>query len=207
MSSLYGIGGRLTAGKDVFADRLVDTQGFIKLNMSTPLLAAMLKLDPWINLDMDVGEADEIWYQGEHIKFSQLLNLVGYVDSKNHKDVRDFLQKLGTEVGRHMFGDNVWVDMAKNRIRKLLDDGKNVVITGIRFQNELDMIFDLGGVSIWVERPSLDESSQEAHKSENSLGADDFERIIYNDGTLDDFLWRADIFHQALTYSGSNSSN
>lgn len=208
MTSLYGVGGYLRSGKDAFADRLVSDHGFLKLNMSDPLVEATSRLNPWIRLDHDVliltEEEDSHWaYQakaGTFVKWQALLRSVGYVESKKHEDVRDFLQKLGTEVGRDMFDVNVWVNIAAEKIRELRADGNSVVITGVRFQNELDMIFDEGGTSVWITRPGT-EPLAGGHRSENSLNPDMFERVIHNDGTLEDFLQRADIFHQALTYS------
>lgn len=209
MTSLYGVGGFLRSGKDVYADRLVSNHGFVKLNMSDPLVEATSRLNPWIRLDFDVliltDEEDSHWaYQakaGTFVKWLALLRSVGYVEAKKHEDVRDFLQKLGTEVGRDMFDVNVWVNIAAEKIRKLRDDGNNVVITGVRFQNELDMIFDEGGTSVWIARPEAQGPISGAHRSENSLTPDMFERVIQNDGTLEEFLERTDIFHQALSYS------
>ncbi len=209
MTSFYGVGGFFGAGKDVLADRLVADHGFVKLGMSDPLVEATGRLNPWFRLDFDVlilTEEDEHWAYlakaGTFVKWHTLLRSVGYVAAKKHQEVREFLQKLGTEVGRDMFGENVWVDYAAESVRRLRADGKNVVITGIRFQNELDMIFDEGGTSIWIDRPGTGPVGG-AHTSETSLSPEMFERRIINDGSLQDFEQRTDIFHQALTYSAS----
>jgi len=208
MTSLYGVGGYLRSGKDAFADQLVEKHGFVKLNMSDPLVEATNHLDPWIRLDFDVliltEDENSHWaYRAvafSFVKWHALLKSVGYVEAKKHKDVREFLQKLGTQVGRNMFDENVWSDIAARKIEKLRADGNNVVVTGVRFQNELDMIFDGGGTSVWISRPGT-EPIPGGHESENSLNPDLFERVIQNDGSLKDFRERTDIFHQALSYS------
>lgn len=181
MSKLLGIGGRLTSGKDTVADYLVEKHGWVKLNMSSPLHEAMLRLDPWVPVDFEY--ASGIW------RYSYLCEKVGYTAAKENPEVRRLLQKLGTDVGRKMFGENVWVDYAANTITPLRAAGENVVITGIRFPNEIAMIhsnvvLDQPGQLVWVERPGLTLGKEAAHVSETLTG-EDFDITILNDSTLD----------------------
>lgn len=54
------------------------------------------------------------------------------------------LQLLGTEWGRKTVDDNVWVDLAKNRVKQILEDAEDgnreqvVIIDDARFENEFD---------------------------------------------------------------------
>jgi len=186
---LIGYGGPAGSGKDASADHLVDRHGFTKLNMSDPLLAAMLILDPII-------PAPGKYIAGAHMnsneRFSDLHKIFGYVETKKHPEVRRLLQQLGTEFGRKVLGEDTWVNIAARRIIQLREaavaseDG-NVAITGIRYRNELEMIHRLGGTSVWVKRPSLTGiGALSAHSSENSLSEEDFDATLLNDGSLGD---------------------
>jgi len=205
MTKLYGIGGYLRSGKDAFADRLVEKHDFVKLNMSNPLVDVARIQNVWIRLDhaIDLKAGKTGSYhapKNSFIRVNTLLDGVGYTEAKKQKEFRDYLQVMGTQVGRNLFGDNVWTEIARENIRKARATGKNVVVTGIRFQNELDMIFDEGGTTIWISRPDT-APLPGGHASETSLSVSDFERVVQNDGTLEELLALADIFHQALTYS------
>ena len=62
------------------------------------------------------------------------------------------LQFLGTNLLRNQLHPNIWVDCLE---RKILSSKKNIVITDVRFPNEINMIKNIGG-EIWrVERGSL----------------------------------------------------
>ena len=62
------------------------------------------------------------------------------------------LQFLGTNLLRNQLHQNIWVDCLE---RKILNSKKNIVITDVRFPNEINMIKSIGG-EIWrVERGTL----------------------------------------------------
>jgi hypothetical protein len=68
---------------------------------------------------------------------------------------RDFtpryaLQLMGTEVGREVFHEDFWII----RLKKFMQDNpyQNYVITDVRFQNELQFIYDMKGTTIEIER-------------------------------------------------------
>lgn len=148
---LVGLGGRFGAGKDVVADRLVAEHGFTKVGFSDALLEASLKLDPWIPLN-----AHEVQFQagltGQFVKLSWLVDKLGYVEAKKNPVFREFLQVFGTDVGRDMIDQDVWVNLASKRIARKLAEGESIVLTGVRFQNEVEMVARLAGVNVWVER-------------------------------------------------------
>jgi hypothetical protein len=58
------------------------------------------------------------------------------------------LQLLGTEAGRNVFHQDLWIYSLEKRIEKFND----VVLTDTRFPNEIEFIRKLGGVIIQVER-------------------------------------------------------
>lgn len=115
------------------------------------------------------------------------------------------LQFLGTNLLRNQLHPNIWVDCLE---RKILESEKNIVITDVRFPNEIDMIQRIGG-EIWrVERGEMPEwfreverlkdfddkvklcdipGLQRIHESEwKWIGYDNPKHIIKNNGTLED---------------------
>lgn len=167
MTRLIGLGGALRAGKDTVADYLVEHHGFTKVGMSDPLLKAMMKLDPII--DARYGD-----------RFSDVINDHGYTQAKSfYPEVRRLLQVFGTEVSRDLFGEDVWVDAMK---RTVLASGDKVVVSGIRFPNEVKAIESLGGQTWWVSRPGFE---GDGHASETSVSEADFMIAVRNAGTLD----------------------
>lgn len=175
--TLIGLGGHLRSGKDAVADHLVTEHGFVKLGMSDVLHEAMLALDPVVR----------VWNDGTFERYSKVIAEHGYVEAKKRPEARRLLQKLGTEVGRDMIGENVWANIMARKIDDHRGAGHPVVVTGIRFPNEVRMIRELGGRTVWVDRPNLaTRGAIAAHASENSVGEQDFDGLIVNDGTLED---------------------
>lgn len=185
---VVGLGGLLASGKDAVADHLVDKHGFVKLNMSEPLHEAMLALDPYVAAVPDCPTPGSI------IRYSELVQRVGYTEAKTWPEVRALLQRLGTDVGRNMFGENVWTDIAARKIDALTAEGRDVVITGLRFHNELEMVAQRG-TTVWVSRPVENGGTAPdpaAHESETSLRWTDFSDLIENVGSLADLHAEAD---------------
>jgi 5'-nucleotidase len=195
-ASVLGFGGVLRSGKDTAADRLVEQHGWVKLNMSDPLAEALYTLNPRVEVDNYISPplTRNVLFSPGTYHYQDIVDKIGYVEAKTIPDVRRLLQALGTEVGREMIDQNVWVNIAARRIQELTAQGKNVAITGIRFPNEIEMIREVGGVSVWVERPGLasGEGINASHASEISLDKDDFDLVLWNDGSLGDLNDKVD---------------
>jgi hypothetical protein len=96
---------------------------------------------------------------------------------------RHLLQTLGTEWGRDTIHKNIWVmAMAKH----LKDYRKPVVIDDIRFANEVQMIRDLGGKIVYIQRDSA-EAVTDQHSSEQLYKTVVADRVIRNNGSLSEF--------------------
>jgi hypothetical protein len=193
MSVVIGVGGRLEAGKDAFSDYLVEKHGFVKLGMSDTLAEALYRLNPYIQ------EGYEYYPYQDFLEYRG-----GYVEAKKNPEVRRLLQVLGTEVGRDLLGQDIWVKAAKRRIDEHTAAGTNVVITGVRFPNELAM-FDRPDIwhtqwvdpittTVWVERGG----STAAHSSEASVSSEDFEYVLDNLGTLEELHTSAERLYAGI---------
>lgn len=133
------------------------------------------------------------------------------------KEVRDprygltprfIMQRLGTEVARSIYADT-WVRyLMEVEIPRRVPALGFAVVTDVRFSNEVKAIHDAGGLVFRIERPSLvlDESSN--HPSEAEIDRLDVDRVIVNDGTVDDLhdKVRATVDRFPYLFAGSKDS-
>jgi phosphomevalonate kinase len=122
---------------------------------------------------------------------------------------RKLLQMEGTELGRNVYGDDIWIKYLNNWLKIYKSRGiEHFICTDVRFKNELDYIKQNGGIIIKIVAPNRnfsrlqqesrgDTSIRDALKSHPSeCDLDDvpdnhFDLVIYND--LDDILDRSKI--------------
>lgn len=93
---------------------------------------------------------------------------------------RHAMQMLGTEWGRAHMGVDFWAEVSRPKIEYLLQYGP-VVIDDVRFANEVDLIREMGGTVLRIDRPGLTPGD---HVSEQFDFAPD--GVISNFGTLAD---------------------
>lgn len=117
---------------------------------------------------------------------------------------REALQKMGTEVGRDIFHKDFWVFLLEQRIKSYSNP---VVITDVRFPNEINWIHSVGGRVYEVQRgvlppwykilkatyPEKDTESRQmimdeydVHYSEWAWVGCRMDGVIKNNGSLDD---------------------
>jgi hypothetical protein len=166
---IIGLSGWARAGKDTVADHLVDSFGFVKLSFATPMREALVRLNPMIRV------------AGYPTELASAVRLMGWENLKSESpDVRGLMQRLGTEVGREMFGDDFWVKAAINAI----PEGANVVFSDVRYPNEANAVRALGG-KVWrVYRDGIGPAN--GHTSENALGDYSFDAGVENFDTLEE---------------------
>lgn len=191
MSALVGIGGPKAHGKDTLAGYLASAPGSVVYGMSDRLLRAYLQLNPLVVVqpEYDIHDRAGGLIQG-HIRARDLVAQAGFTEAKRVPEVRETLVILGTHIVRDV-APNAWVDDMRGRVAAALRDGKRVLVTGIRFPNELQLIRDLGGSAVWVERPGHPVSTNLADPSEHSLTATDFDLVVLNSGTVADLEVKA----------------
>ena len=116
------------------------------------------------------------------VRLQEVVDEYGWDYAKvEYPEARTLQQKMGTELGRQLLGANFWIDRAAEEIAKR--DLSDVVITDIRFQNEVDWIHSRGGIVARLSRPSAIDA--DAHDSE--VGVDNLRGIdveIDNSGTF-----------------------
>lgn len=105
--------------------------------------------------------------------------------------VRDMIQQRGTEHGRLLYGEDIWVDTVDSWFRYFSKNWKinRFVITDIRFPNEAEYVKRVGGKVFRIKskdrlQSSKLNSTQLSHTSETALDSypdDYFDGIIQND--------------------------
>lgn len=175
---LIGLSGYARVGKDSVAKILVEKFDFEHVAFATGLRLALLALDPIIGGDTYYPGTTHLSEALKRVESFEALKTSNYAD-----EWRRLQQKMGTEVGRDMFGENVWVDLALKDYRP--SEG-NLVVSDMRFPNEYEAIHSRGGVCWRVERPGVGPANK--HPSETSLDDFHFDRYIMNTGTLEDLV-------------------
>lgn len=96
------------------------------------------------------------------------------------------MQMLGTEWGRKLIHDNLWVGLAQYAVSQAEQSGlKRIVFSDCRYPNEARLIQHTLGGSVWrLVRPQGGEVG--AHSSERIQSEIRPDLIIDNSGTVDD---------------------
>ena len=163
---ILGLAGYARSGKDTVAEYLVEKYGFVRMAFADPMREALLRLDPNINL------------AGMSVPLSMAVRGMGWETLKeDSQEVRQLLQRMGTEVGREMFGEHFWVDYA---INAAVDSGhERIVFSDVRFPNEVSGIKSFEGNKVWhIDRPGVTPAND--HISEHALDNHTFDLYITN---------------------------
>ena len=184
---LIGVAGWAGAGKDTFADILVEDHGFVKLAFADPLREVAAALNPIVAIEEHSVIFEEHGYERvlreelRYVRYNDALERHGYNKAKfKYPEVRQLLQRIGTEAGRKIISDTLWIDMAMERAAQ----HERVVIADMRFQNEANCVLDHDGHTFKITRPGVGPAND--HISEHDLDYWKFEEIIDNDGTPED---------------------
>lgn len=138
---IIGLVGYIGAGKGSVADFLVKNHGFAKESFAKSVKDAVSTIFGW---DRNALEGDTIhsrkWREEPDAWWSE----------KMGKDFspRQALQLMGTEAGREIFHQDLWIFSLERR----LNVHKKYVIADVRFLNEIDSIKKLGGYIVRVQR-------------------------------------------------------
>lgn len=89
------------------------------------------------------------------------------------KTPRQFMQLLGTEFGRQLISDTLWVDLWLRDVRRMPDVAR-IVADDVRFANEATAIRSLGGIIIEISRDGAGSASGGDHVSETLAVEPDF---------------------------------
>jgi hypothetical protein len=201
---IIGFVGFIGSGKDTAADYLVNFHGYRRDSFANTLKDAVACVFGWdrVLLEGRTKEARE-WREQVDTWWAERLNMPNLTP-------RLMLQLWGTEVCRNGFHDDIWIASLENKMRKTTD---NIVISDVRFPNEIKAIHNAGGIVVRIKRGadpewynaavsanagpngnttwSISKSYLEKlkiHASETAWVGGAIDHTIYNDTTIDDLF-------------------
>jgi len=183
---IIGLGYQARAGKDTVAAHLVNKYNFVQESFAFPLKEYIGRQICGFNEKQLYGAWKET------------------LDPEWGKTPRQMLQLIGTDALRKVVHDDFWVIPMKRKLKEHIRNERHVVISDVRFLNEIKLIKSLDGKVIKIDRYNPDKiSGFEKHSSETELDYyDGWDDVIENndtleelymkvDETLDKFPWRA----------------
>lgn len=183
---LIGLSGRKGVGKDTIANAVQQANNKVRL------LACADR----------VKRVSGVLFQ---LSYEQLHDPVEKerVDERYGVSPRVIMQRMGTEFVRngmiyilfpemkgHLDSETFWVDATTRDIQSIRKENKEalIIVTDIRFPNEVEMIESLGGCMIRITRGESESVSPE-HVSE-ALQVDESWPVIENNGSVEDAVRR-----------------
>lgn len=159
---IIGLNGEAGAGKNAVADILVVELGYTQMAFADALKEFTYAFNPIVSIEGDV---------------KTIVDSIGWDEAKHkYPEIRRLLQKTGVQL-RDMDKD-VWVKAVNNKIAKV--KSSNIVITDVRFDNELKFLMDRNAAIIKVIRPDNPLRISATHISEQMQVSTPY--IIENDG-------------------------
>jgi dephospho-CoA kinase len=167
---IIGLSGYAQVGKDTVANYLVNNYGFVKVSFADPIREALYRLNPKVDIADMRG-----------VSLASAVDGLGWEDVKvDSEDTRKLLQRMGTEVGRDMFGEDFWVNQGLLKASQ----HENVVFADTRYRNEANAIKKHGG-KVW-RISKQNHGPVNNHPSEVALDEYKFDHSISNDLRVDD---------------------
>ena len=179
---IVGITGFIGSGKDTVANMFVE-RGCAHDSFASPVKDVCASIFGW---PRDMLEGDRV----ESRDFRETPDMFWTKKlGVPHFTPRLALQLLGTEVLRNHFAPDIWINSLEYRIRKQNLEAPCTVISDARFRNELDLIKNMGGIVIWVQRGELPEWFDVASKAHNNVVSRKIMQTKYRDVHESEWNW------------------
>ena len=216
---IIGIAGSIGSGKDTAAEYLVEYHHFTRLSFASVLKDACADIFGWDRAMLE-GKTDEDRQIREGVDewWASRLQIDNF-------SPRYALQYVGTELFRNVLHKDIWVFALENNIRKY----DRVVISDVRFPNEIDMLRRFGGHMWSVRRgenpewyacalkqntthedeqwilydhdETMEQKYPDVHESEWAWISNKFDYDIQNDNSLSDLYKKVQIGYANISDS------
>jgi len=186
---LIGLNGWPSSGKDTVAGILVEELGYRQYALADKVREALYLINPLV-------------VSGRDLRVRDVVDLHGWDKAKRHAvfgmEIRQLMQRVGTESARTVFGADVWVDTLSSAIDRDLrinhtDPPRGVVVSDVRLTNEAEWVIERGGVVVRIERAGIGPVNN--HASEQPLPVALIGSTVANNGSLVEL--RAAVLHLA----------
>ena len=139
---VIGLVGKKGSGKTTVAKYLVDEYNFEEVVFAEPVKRVTESIFGF-SYDMLLGDTKE--------KRQQRVTLKDPIWGKTPVEA---MQIVGTEIFRNGFDSETWIKIAKRKVDQFRSEGKSVVISDVRFENEINFIRETGGeIVVLFEKP------------------------------------------------------
>jgi len=213
MKNIIGLVGFQGSGKDTVGQIIKELYpGFTTTSFAKPIKRALSSMFGW-NAKLLEGTTQEsrVWRETQDTFWTEKLG----------KPItpRLMMREFGTELIRNQLSQDFWT----HRCEKFLNESKkSVVITDVRFLNEIQMIKSLGGTIVWVKRDPLPDYYNQAlwfnqqsklvqfvagpflrkiygvHRSERDWIGTKFDHTIVNNSSIQDLTRNVTAFMETL---------
>lgn len=155
---IIGIHGLKYAGKTTTGDWLHDRFGHQGIAFATPVKRVVYIINSLLPSGRRVQEfVDQYGWEG-------IKTLTSRMDRADYLEVRRLQQATGTDAGREVLGVDIWANKASDQA----DSNSRFMFTDVRFDNEAQVVHDMGGFMLEVVRPGL---VADDHSSEQGISA------------------------------------
>lgn len=210
---IISISGFKGHGKDTMGNLLATHTGYTPMSFADPLKRMLCAQFGWdAHMLSGITPESRAWRELPDPFWSEKLN--------RPFSPRQAMTEIGTDLIRRRFLDTQWCDLMQKQLQSRQTP---VVITDARFRNELQMIRDQGGITVWIKRdplptwydkvlwlnklpvwqrklirPFLTELKQ-VHVSEQDWVGWNFDHVIDNTHSLQDLSDQVLAWHKQLT--------
>lgn len=173
--NLILIHGLKTAGKSLLAEPLLEKHGYERVKMAGPL-KNMVR-----SLLADAGVQEYLLEQ--YVEGVLKEEPIPELSKSRDISARSLMMTLGDE-WRNMHGKDLWVNIARSKIRQHLEAGRSVVVDDIRYLFELEGFLEFNPFKLVISRHGkhFEPWGEERHPGERPLDIGYFDYHFRNNG-------------------------